>query len=443
MKRARPTRDAAPSSCHTPGRSPPRSRCVASPGAKSSGDPGCFWLQASHARVWGIRGEMVRVCIDLTPNEMIDRFGGIGRYGYLLLEALQSLPESERLGVELCALERSTGPILGAGQALSKRVLERKPIPLRQHRWQRRLLSGRLLATARVDVFHAVQPLALPLFSNVPTVVTCHDIIPLAFPRPNPPLKSAWIKSRETVTWTARLRRASRILAISRQTADDLNELLRIPSSRISVVHHGVDLDLFRPDVDTANARKKFDLPPRWFVSVGSDHYRKNHTTLFDAWCEVSKDIPEGLVVVGKALYESTLQSIHERVAQLGLQGRFRWLDDVEDPDLPALYSGATAAVAPSLYEGFGMTLLEAMACGAPVAAARNGAYEEVGGEAALYFDGRSVKSLAGALRELSRDSHFRERLRRQGLEHVRDKTWANTARATLEVYRDVARADK
>lgn len=380
---------------------------------------------------------MLRVCVDLTANESLDRFGGLGRYGYLLLQAIQSLPASERAGIQLCALERSDGDVVEIEEALDKNVLRRPPISTRRHRWQRRLRSGRSIAAAGVDVFHSVQPLALPLFSRTRLLVTCHDLIPVAFPRPNPRLKRAWIRLRETALWSERMHRASHILAISQQTARDLNRLLGVPPSRISVVYHGVDRELFHQHADVAHVRKKFKLPGRWFLSVGSDHYRKNQERLVEAWCNAGT--PEGLVMVGKTLYGSTLQKIRGRIPTLDLEARFRWLDSVEDDDLPALYAGATAAIAPSLYEGFGMTLLEAMACGTPVAAARNGAYEEVGGRAALYFDGRSVGEMATTLRRLSSDADLRQELRRAGLARAEQMSWEQTARGTLAVYRRVA----
>jgi len=127
-------------------------------------------------------------------------------------------------------------------------------------------------------------------------------------------------------------------------------------------------------------------------------------------------------------------------VRAFGLQDRFRWLDNVDDGGLPPLYRQATAMVAPSLYEGFGMILLEARAAGAPVAAASNGAYEEVGGDDAIYFEPESIDAIAETLVRLSQDSALRERLRVQGLAHVRRCTWARMARETLAVYRRVLR---
>src|SRR5262249_47738061 len=150
--------------------------------------------------------------------------------------------------------------------------------------------------------------------------------------------------------------------------------------------------------------RRVHNLPEKYFVCVGSDHYRKNHRRLFDAWLQVASKIPEGLVIVGKALYASTLDELTAEVARRGLSDRFRWLSGISDDQLPAIYRQSTAAIAPSLYEGFGLTILEAMACGAPVAAARNGAYDEVGGNAAIYFDPQSVDGLAASMEQLSRD---------------------------------------
>jgi glycosyltransferase involved in cell wall biosynthesis len=172
---------------------------------------------------------------------------------------------------------------------------------------------------------------------------------------------------------------------------------------------------------------------------VSSDHYRKNLRRLVDAWCKVADRIEEGLVLVGRPLYESTFHEIESEVAMRGLGPRFRWLRNIDDPALPPLYRHATAAVAPSLYEGFGMTILEAMACGTPVVAARNGAYEEVGGTDALYFDPTRVDEIADALVRSSLDGSWRADVRERGLLRSRAATWTRMARETVAVYRKVA----
>lgn len=378
-----------------------------------------------------------RVCIDLTPNETLDRHGGIGRYGYYLLEQLLQLREVQAGQVEIVALPLSTGPVISGHEALERDVLNQPPIRFERHRRNRRLLTGSALRRAHVSLFHAVQPVALPLLLSCKLVCTIHDLIPIVVPRPYPrKWKVGYRRQREKMDWTVRVKRADHLVAISEWTANDLVSVLDVPRPKITTVYHGLDERIFNTDASSdAAIRKKYDLPERGFLCVSSDHYRKNHRALFDAWSSVASSIPEGLVFVGHAIYGSTLTSIQEEVRRRGLSASFRWLSNVEDRELPAIYRWARATVAPSLYEGFGMTLIEAMACGSPVIAARNGVYEEVGGDAVLTFDGTSAADLAERLLRVSSDDALRTRLVALGYERARRFTWQRTAEATLAVY--------
>jgi glycosyltransferase involved in cell wall biosynthesis len=385
----------------------------------------------------GERKRGARVCIDLTPNETSDRYGGIGRYGYYLLEQLLKLPAVQDGRIEVVALPVSNEPVMPARQALERAVLDRPPVDFEQHRRNRHLFAGLELRDAQVDLFHAIQPVAMPLIPGCKIVCTVHDLIPIVCP---PSDKSRYAEQyrrlREKLEWGTRILRAHHIIAISDWTAQDLVQLLRVARSKMTTVYHGVDTRLFNTDrTEDADVLRKYDLPARGFLCVSSDHYRKNHRLLFDAWCEQADRIPESLVFVGRAIYGSTLQDIRNEVERRGLASRFRWLSDVPDEELPAIYRWARATVAPSLYEGFGMTLIESMACGTPVAVARNGVYEEVGGSAVIQFNGRSESDLGRALLDLSRDAALHERLVTEGLKRAQRFTWKRTAEATLGVY--------
>ncbi|HEY6560060.1 MAG TPA: glycosyltransferase family 1 protein [Polyangiaceae bacterium] len=374
-----------------------------------------------------------RVCLDLTPNETIDRYGGIGRYGYYLLERLLELPEVQNGAIELLALPVSDEPVISAEQALRREVLSRPPLAIELHRNNRRRLSAIQLRRADVDLFHATHALALPRLLGCKLICTIYDLVPIVCPLP----QTGYERFREKLDWVARVALADHLIAISERTADDLMGELKVRRSRVTTIYLGVDPLIFNTQGgDDARISRKYDLPERGFLCVSSDHYRKNHRALFDAWCERAAVLPEGLVFVGRALYGTTLREIEQVVRERGLTARFRWLQEVTDDELPAIYRWARGTIAPSLYEGFGMTLIESMACGTPLAVARNGAYEEVAGPAAEYFDARSPAQLAGCLTALSQDEQLHARLSRDGLERAKAFTWRGMAEATLAVYR-------
>lgn len=376
-----------------------------------------------------------KVCLDLTANEIHDRHGGIGKYGYYLAEALHQLQPND---LEIVALRHSAGPVVSLEEALKDRGLEEPILDSATYRTRRYQMSGPVMERAGVQLFHATQPAALPrVGKSIRLVSTVHDLIPLAYPAPGSHLIGRRLQYwRNLRRWRRRTRPADAILAISELTRRDIVRLLKVAAERLAVVAHGVDTARFSPTGDCDLSR--FRLTKRGFVSVGSDHYRKNQRRLLEAWLSCADEIEEGLVLVGRALYDSTLQKLFRTVQERGLEERVLWLDDVSDDELPGLYRWARAAFCPSLYEGFGMTSLEAMACGTPVAAARGGAYEEVAQEAALYYDGLSVCEMAETMLKLSKDDALVKDYTQRGLERIRSFTWRQCAEGTLDLYRRV-----
>ena len=384
---------------------------------------------------------MPRVCLDLTPNEMRDRHGGFGRYGYYLLENLLALPASERGDLEILAAPRSDRAPIPAVEALSREVLNDPPIGNDRHRMQRRFILGRKMRRAGIDLFHSVHPGSLPIGSGARLLITCHDLIPVVLPSPKNSLYQRFNRKKDFVQHLSRHWRADHILAISESTRQDLIRSFRLPKERISVVHHGIDTDRFPAQSDPHERQTlsdKYQLPERYFICVGSDNYRKNQTRLFEAWANISSQIPEGLVLVGRSMYEDIFQGLCDEARARGLVARFRWLNDVDDSELPALYRQATAMVSPSEYEGFGMTLLEAMACGAPVAASNTSSHPEVGQDAALFFNPYSISEIENVLRRLSSDETLRGELNARAQQLLLTYPWSTTARNTLALYKRV-----
>lgn len=386
-----------------------------------------------------------KICLDLTPNEMWDRHGGFGRYGYHLLEALLALSEDERAGLELLAWPRSDQPPMSGAQAMAREVLDHPEIPPWRHRTQRRALGGKLLRQAGVELFHSLHPGALPWHPGCPRLATAHDIVDVVMPNTRPGLLGRADLAKTRAELKLRYSGPDHLIAISECTRQDLIRVFGLAPAEISVVHHGVDRELYttsRGEEGQAELVRRFDLQGPYFISVGSDHYRKNQPRLVDAFCQAQAELPETLVLVGRSIYrEPVFERLMEQARQAGLARRVRWLSDVNDAELAALYRGATALVAPSLYEGFGLTLVEAMACGIPVAAARAGSYPEVGGDAVLFFDGHATDELAAALIRLSSEAPLRQDLVRRGFARADRFTWQATARATLAIYRRLLKA--
>ena len=260
-------------------------------------------------------------------------------------------------------------------------------------------------------------------------VVTIHDLSPIDHPE--------WFHST-FACWYGYLlprlaRRVRRIITDSNFSRARIVERLHVPESRVTAIACGVS-DAFSPRSveEVQQARQVYALDKPYVLTVGSVQPRKNLGLLFRAWNELDSLTDElDLVVVGGPRGNFA-------------QARFdpprgvRWLGYVDDEVLPRLYSGALSVVVPSMYEGFGLTVLEAMACAAPVIAATGSAMDEVVGDAALLVNPRDSHEIAAAIRQLVLDSCLRADLRARGLERAVHYSWAQTARQTWKVLEDV-----
>jgi glycosyltransferase involved in cell wall biosynthesis len=233
-----------------------------------------------------------------------------------------------------------------------------------------------------------------------------------------------------TTRWNARV--ASQVIAISGQTRDDLIEHYRTASDKISVVHSGVDHDRFRVLNDQlvrdVTSRLGIDRPYIFFLSTVQP--RKNLVRLIEAF-EALDDAESLLVVAGGSGWLS--EAIEKRITQSPMAGRIRRLGHVADDDVPALYNGASVFALPSLYEGFGMGVLEAMACGCPVVTSNRSSLPEVAGDAAVFVDPFDVASIRDGIRRAMTPSE-RERLVAAGLKRAGQFHWQRTAAETLAI---------
>ena len=189
---------------------------------------------------------------------------------------------------------------------------------------------------------------------------------------------------------------------------------------------------------DIGRARWKYHLPNEYLLSVGSLEPGKNRQRLIRAYARLrERGLESPLVIVGQPAWE--YEAEYELVSRRGLSEHVTFLGYVPDEDMPALYSGASVFAFPSLYEGFGLPVLEAMACGAPVVTSQGSATQEVAGDAALLVDPRDTSAIEHAIDQLISNRWLRSDLRSRGFERAKKFTWERAARDTLAVYQIVA----
>jgi len=316
--------------------------------------------------------------------------------------------------------------------------------------WTHVRLSREMLAAAPDVLF--VPSHVLPLVHPLRCVVTVHDLGYHYYPEAHTLFQNAYLR------WSTRYnaQTATRVVADSEATGKDLQRYYQIPEERIVVVYPGRDETLAPvrdPQVLTA-VRARYGLKQRYFLYVGTLHPRKNLVRLVEAFAAFTKAIQarhepvEGgsaeareapqLVIAGQKgwLYEE----IFARVRKLGLEDQVLFTGYVPGADLPALLSGAVAFVFPSLYEGFGLPVLEAMSCGTPVICSNASSLPEVGGDAALQVDPLDVEAWAEAMSHVSANEGLRTMLVERGFEQVQRFSWHRCAGQVLRVLEDAGR---
>jgi glycosyltransferase involved in cell wall biosynthesis len=259
-------------------------------------------------------------------------------------------------------------------------------------------------------------------------VVTIHDISPIDHPE--------WFHAafaRGFGSQVPRLvRRARVVLTSSRFSRDRLVEIVGLPEERVVVVLPGVDATRFQPvSRERIEAtRHQYALPGEYLLAVGSRSPRKNLSVLDRAWRLIRPRHPRlGLVIVG----EQTHTAPQDRLGGGSRHSDLRFLGRVPDADLPALYGGASAFVYPSLYEGFGLPVLEAMACGTPVIASNRAGVPEAVGEAGLLVEPEDADRLALAIEEVLCDAERRQGMVARGLRRAGELSWERTAQGVLD----------
>ncbi|EKF84902.1 glycosyltransferase family 1 protein [Methanobacterium formicicum] len=272
---------------------------------------------------------------------------------------------------------------------------------------------------------------------KTPKIATCLDIIPL-LSEENTQMSMKFLKySMEG------MKKADKIITISDHTKRDIIQHLDIPSEMIETVHLGVDPYFqLMPPVKLQEIRQKYNLPEKFILYVGSEQPRKNFNTVVKAFHSLKEkyNLDEmKLVKVGKPqIGESDRKILFDLLDDLNITSEVFFMDYVPEEDLPAFYNLADLFVYPSLYEGFGLPPLEAMACGTPVVTSNTSSLPEVVGDAGIMVDPLDEEALASAMHRILSDEELQCELRERGISRARDFSWQKTAQKTWKVYQEV-----
>jgi glycosyltransferase involved in cell wall biosynthesis len=365
----------------------------------------------------------------LVPGET----GGMETYARQLVPRL-----AERTDLRITCLVNREAAEVGGGPWGEVCPLEVLPVHARNRvEWVRgeQQYVPRVAARIGADVVHSLASTA-PLWGRAARVTTIHDLNYMVVPEAHFGVRGMGMR----VLVPAAARRSRRIIVDAASTKRDLVERLRTPAEKIDVVPLGVGQEPAAEPVDAPTLREMLDLGERPVVlSISAKRPHKNIARLLDALAAIAPDRRPVLVVPGSPTpYEAELRAHAERVAVSGDVVWPAWLSAAE---IEGLYALATVAVFPSLYEGFGLPVLEAMARGVPVATSNRSSLPEVAGDAALVFDPEDVDAIRAAIERLLGDAPERERLRAAGRERARAFTWERTATLTVAAYKRALRA--
>lgn len=316
------------------------------------------------------------------------------------------------------------------------------PFPLNSNSlriiWEQSVLPMRVKKCG-CDIFHYPDHTASLLMGVNPTIITVHDLAFLRFPQTFDLARAIYKK----MVINRSVGIANRIIAVSSFTKHEIVNLLDVDPDKVSIVYNGVS-PMFR-ELDREEARDRLSylipgLKKDYLLFVGTLEPRKNIITLIHSYNLLRKQgkIDAQLVIVGSRgwLYDKMFKEIDKS----SLADDILFTGYVTNEQLVMLYNGANFLIYPALYEGFGLPVLEAMACGIPVITSDRSSLSEVAGNAAMKIDPNSEEDIADAMAKLYQDKELREKYRQRGLERAKMFSWKETARQTLEVYKQVYR---
>jgi glycosyltransferase involved in cell wall biosynthesis len=382
----------------------------------------------------------MRIAIDASP--LLKPKTGVGFYIFNLLRELIARAPHEEFRLLFNSLRHQPDLDGHAFDFPNVRPIRRRiPGPLLWRAWQYTNLPPAEWLVGRFDLIHGMNAILPPRFRGA-AVLTVHDLYFRHHPEHCDALGGLYLAA----TMERSLRRADRVIAVSHATRRDLLALFpgAIEPERIEVIWEAAHPHL-RPVRDEEVLRlfrSEYCLPDDYILTVSTLEPRKNLPALFEAYRRLRERYaePPKLVVTGIRGWKST--GIYQTLDRLGLVGEVIFTDYIDDRVLPHLYSAARLFVFPTLFEGFGLPLLEAMACGTPVLASDVAALREIGGDAAVFVPPTDAEGWAEAMKRLLRSSEERADMAARGLTNAARFSWRRAARKTMAVY-EAALADR
>ena len=373
-----------------------------------------------------------RIGIDVTSA--LTQGGGIGRYTRELVRAVVDLDADSQFQL-FSARVPGAPPV--ADPLPQRENLTYRPAPLTEQWLYRLWYRARLplpvqWVTGPLELFHSPDFVLPPVADGIPTLLTVHDLSFVHFPETFPQPLVSYLN--HVVPWS--VARSTHVLADSEATRDDLLDVWGVLPDKVSVLYSGVST-AFKPVSDVREmtaVRRRYHLDDQpYFLAVGTVQPRKNYEMLIRAFGQIAANVPHTLAIAGgKGWME---EGMLNEVSRLGLEQRVRFLGFVDDADLPALYSAADLMAMPSLYEGFGLPILEAMACGTAAIIANTSSLPEVGGSAALQLPPEDTAAWAGSLLALLKDDERRAEMAAAGLVHAGRFSWHGAAAQLIDIY--------
>ena len=371
------------------------------------------------------------IAFDVTPLQSEHRFRGVGTYTReLALRLAEHYPE------QVVFIGTSQDKHLLPVPILERAILSWRPHRPAQVYWvYNEWFLPHMIRRARPSIFHATDFNGTVTIPGVRTVATLHDAIGLISKNLSPNLSgllSAW---RWKIYYQRKIPRSDYVIAISDQTQRDATDRLGVPQQQISVIPHGIDLNHYKPIRNSG----QFASRPPYVLYVGSRDPHKNVAGALEAFVMVARAIPDVcLYVAGRWKPADCAWLKAETSARPELRGRVEHVGFVADDDMASLYANAEVFLFPSLAEGFGLPILEAMACHTPVVSSNRGSLPEVAGNAAVLCDPDDASGLGEAVTRLIQNRALREDFIDRGSARVREFSWDRVLEKTIAVYRAV-----